>query len=63
MLGTALGSGVGGVLVAVGTAATDSDTPGLVAVYLLGAAVAVGGMVLARRVPGASRPPRAAGDA
>ena len=52
MLGTALGSGVGGVLVAVGTAATDSDTPGLVAVYLLGAAVAVGGMVLARRVPG-----------
>ena len=43
MLGTALGSGVGGVLVALGVAATDSDTPGLVAVYLLGAAVAVVG--------------------
>ena len=52
MLGTALGSGVGGVLVALGAAATDSDTPGLVAVYLLGAVVAVVGMVLARRVPG-----------
>ncbi len=52
MLGTALGSGVGGVLVALGVAATDSDTPGLVAVYLLGAAVAVVGMVLSRRVPG-----------
>jgi MFS family permease len=52
MLGTALGSGVGGVLVAVGAAATDSDTPGLVAVYVLGAAVALGGVLLARRVPG-----------
>jgi MFS family permease len=56
MLGTALGSGVGGVLVAFGAAASGSDTPGLVAVYLLGAAVAVGGMVLARRVPGRSAP-------
>lgn len=52
MLGTALGSGMGGVIVALGTAATDSDRPGLVAVYLLGALVAVGGMLLARRVPG-----------
>jgi MFS family permease len=52
MLGTALGAGVGGVLVAVGVAAADSDTAGLVAVYLLGAVVAVGGVLLARRVPG-----------
>jgi MFS family permease len=51
MLGTALGSGVGGVLVAAGVSATDSDTPGLVAVYLLGAVVAIGGVLLARRVP------------
>ena len=52
MLGTALGAGVGGVLVAVGAAVADSDTAGLVAVYLLGALVAVGGVLLARRVPG-----------
>ncbi len=51
MLGTALGTGVGGVLVAVGAAATDSDTAGLVAVYLVGAAVAAVGVLLARRVP------------
>jgi MFS family permease len=51
MLGTALGSGVGGVLVALGVAAAESDTAGLVAVYLLGAAVACGGALLSRRVP------------
>ncbi len=51
MLGTALGTGVGGVLVAFGAAATGSDTPGLVAVYSVGAAVAVLGVLLARRVP------------
>jgi MFS family permease len=50
-LGTALGSGVGGVLVAFGVAAADSDTPGLAAVYLLGAGVAVLGVLLAGRVP------------
>ena len=52
MLGTALGAGVGGVLVAVGVATAGSDTAGLVAVYGLGALVAVGGVLLARRVPG-----------
>jgi MFS family permease len=51
MLGTALGSGVGGVLVALGVAAADSDTAGLVVVYLMGATVACGGLVLSRRVP------------
>jgi MFS family permease len=50
-LGTALGSGVAGVMVAVAAAALDSDTPGLVAVYLASALVAIGGVVLARRVP------------
>ena len=52
MLGTALGSGVAGVLVAFGVAVADSDRAGLVAVYVMGAVVAVGGALLARRVPG-----------
>ena len=52
MLGTALGSGVAGVLVALGVAVADSDRAGLVAVYVMGAVVAVGGVLLARRVPG-----------
>jgi len=51
-LGTALGSGLGGVLVAVGVAAADSDRVGLLGVYLLGAVVAGIGALLARRVPG-----------
>jgi MFS family permease len=50
-LGTALGAGVAGVLLAVGVTVTASDTPGLVGVYLLGAVVALGGVVVARRVP------------
>ena len=52
MLGTALGAGIGGVLVALGVAIADSDTAGLVAVYLLGALVAGAGVLLSRRVPG-----------
>jgi MFS family permease len=58
-LGTALGSGVAGVLVAFGASIADSDTPGLVAVYVLGAVMAVAGVVLAGRVPRqVARPPR-----
>ena len=51
LLGTALGTGVAGVLVAVGIRSLDSDRAGLVAVFVMAAAVSFGGAWLARRVP------------
>lgn len=50
-LGTALGTGIAGVLLATGVAITGRDGPGLVAVFLLAGAVALAGALLARRVP------------
>jgi MFS family permease len=50
-LGTALGTGIAGVLLATGVAVTGRDGPGLVAVFVLAIAVALGGALLARRVP------------
>lgn len=51
MLGTALGTGLGGVLLSAGVALTDRDSAGLTAVFGLSVAAALGATLLARRVP------------
>ena len=51
MLGTALGTGVAGAIVTFGDISLDSQTTGLVLVFLVAAAVAVFGGALATRVP------------
>ena len=60
-LGTALGTGVAGVLVAAGVAIAGTEGPGIVAVFLVTVVVAGLGAVLAGRVPKtmASPPDRA----
>ena len=48
-LGTAMGSGIGGAALAVGTAAHEGIRPGLGFIYLLAAAAAAGTAALAGR--------------
>ena len=50
-LGTALGTGVAGVLVAAGVAVAGTEGPGIVAVFVVTVVVAGLGAVLAGRVP------------
>jgi MFS family permease len=50
-LGTALGSGLGGVLIAAGAVAGWEQSTGLAGVFILTAAVALVGVVLTRRLP------------
>ena len=56
VLGVALGSGIGGVVVAATEAAGAGVAPGVAAVFLGAATLAVVGMVLAPRLPRAVVP-------
>ncbi|HZD00743.1 MAG TPA: MFS transporter [Actinomycetes bacterium] len=51
MLGTALGAGLGGVLIAVGVAADWPGWVGLAGAFVMAGAVALANLVLARRLP------------
>jgi uncharacterized membrane protein YfcA len=51
MLGTALGTGVAGAVLTIAVRTLDSERVGLLAVFLISAAVALLGARLAHRVP------------
>jgi MFS family permease len=62
VLGTALGTGVGGALIVVATTTGRSLDVGLAAIYIVAGAVAVAGLLLTRRLGArvaAGRPPEA----
>jgi predicted MFS family arabinose efflux permease len=66
VLGTALGAGVGGALIAAGLGAGHSPWVGLLAAFTVACAVALGGLALTGRIPGrrsTSLPGAAAGEA
>jgi MFS family permease len=51
MLGTALGTGVAGAIVTFGAVTLNSETTGLLIVFIVAAAVAFAGAGVGRRVP------------
>ncbi len=51
MLGTALGTGVAGAIVTFGAVTLNSETTGLLIVFIVAAAVAIAGAGVGRRVP------------